>query len=166
MRKILVFSAICLMLCLSLATAQEPEPRYVVLLDETLLDDNADSAVSAAWLSYALSHVNWVKDNYVDKDPVTDYKLTFDEELLCRNNMVQVWFEIQEKTPGLKDSYLDEMLLVRNAGFLDEYVWTYHSQEGWPLPKDLQLEEFNVWLDENLNQHQPTTLARIEIHPE
>ncbi len=172
MRKVLILSVICLMFCASSAIAQEPdttqEPsvKFTVLMDETLLDDNADPNASAAWLGYALSHANWVKDNYVDKDPLTDYKVTFDEELLCRDNMVQIWYEIKEKTPGLTDTYLDEMLMVRDAGFLDEYVWTYHSQEGWPMPKELQLEEFNAWMDENLNQHKPTTLSRLEIYAE
>ena len=166
MRKILGLSLICLMLCLSFATAQESSPKYIVLLDESLMNDDADPSVSAAWLSYALSHVNWIKDHYKDKDPVKDYKLTFEEELFCRDNMVQVWYEIQEKTPGLQDVYLNETLTVRNAGFLEEYVWTYHSYEGWTLPENLELKEFDAWMAENLTEHQPKTLSRIEIQSE
>jgi hypothetical protein len=163
MRKILGFCLVYLMLSLSFAAAQESSPKFIVIMDENLVAEDANPSIAAAWYGYALSHVNWVNDHYKDKDPTKDYKLTFEEELFCRNNMVQIWSEIQEKTPGLTDTYLDEVLGVRDAGFLDEYVWTYHAQEGWPLPEDLKLEEFNDWMAQNLSQHESKTLAGIQI---
>lgn len=143
--------------------AQEPSPEYIVLLDESLMDEGTNPSIAAAWYAYALSHANWISEHYKDKDPAKDYKLAFEEELLCRGNLVQVWYELKEKTPDLKDIYLDEMVTVRDAGFLEEYIWTYHSDEGWPLPENLQLEEFDAWMAENLPEHHPETLAGIQV---
>lgn len=164
MKKILLFTAIYLALCLSVSLAQGTAPsKYSVLIDESLQGEESDPNVGAAWLGYALSHANWIEDNYKDKDLAKDYKLSFDEEVFCRDNLAQIWSELKAKHPGIKDDYLDGLLKIRDAGFLKEYIWTFHKQKDWSEPEGLKQKDFNGWMEKNLPGFQPKTLTGLQI---
>lgn len=167
MRKILAVIITCFILWVNLAmAADKPSFKYTTLIDKSLNEEKTDYNLAATWMGYALSHVNWINDHYKDKDLAKEYKLTFEEEFFCRDKMVKIWSELKQNKPGLKNAYMDDMLKVRKAGFLDEYVWAYYHQEGWAMPEGLKLEAFNAWRTKNLSKHQPKTLAGIQIDSE
>jgi hypothetical protein len=57
----------------------------------------------------------------------------------------------------LSNDYLDALLAVREAGFLDEYVAHYHRRPGWQVPESVDASEFARWKRRELSGHRPQT---------
>ncbi|MFK7897007.1 MAG: hypothetical protein AB8G23_14275 [Myxococcota bacterium] len=55
------------------------------------------------------------------------------------------------------DEYLDLLLRVQQAGFLEEYVWFYFHKRAWPMPDWLEMQAFENWRTQNLAWHRPET---------
>lgn len=56
-----------------------------------------------------------------------------------------------------QDEYLDLLVRVQEANFLEEYVWFYFRERDWPQPDWLELGEFESWRTQNLGWHRPET---------
>ncbi len=56
-----------------------------------------------------------------------------------------------------RDEYLDLLLRVEEANFLEEYVWFHFRERGWPQPDWLELGEFESWRAQHLAWHRPQT---------
>jgi hypothetical protein len=116
----------------------------------------------AAWLTYGLERAALVEKRvgHFHNQSADD----FDVELGAREAMLQMWTDKRgESGPG--NPYLDQLLDVRKAGFLDEYVVMYHARPGWTLPgatvAALDLPAFSRWAGEHLRDHKPQTLVAV-----
>lgn len=81
----------------------------------------------------------------------------FSCEFTARQHLLDAWEERRGEDDGVSDRYLDGLLLVRDAGFLDEYTVRYFGRGDWLFPEGLQLDKFRKWQQENLRGHQPET---------
>ena len=78
-------------------------------------------------------------------------------EFTARQHLLDTWEGRREEHTGAADSYLDDLLRVREAGFLDEYVVRYFGQHHWQVPVEVRIDKFRAWQRENLRGHKPAT---------
>jgi hypothetical protein len=78
-------------------------------------------------------------------------------ELTARRHLVEAW---QEKlVAGAADTsrYLDELSLVAEKGYLDEYVAHHFQKRHWTLPDNLRLGEYRRWEKRVIPHHESQT---------
>ena len=78
-------------------------------------------------------------------------------EFTARQHLVDAWERQRAEHPDAADSYLDSLLRVREAGFLDEYTVHYFGKRHWQVPVEVTLDKFRAWKRENLRGHRPAT---------
>ncbi len=78
-------------------------------------------------------------------------------EFSARNNLVDAWAEQRAEEPDIANDYLDTLLAVREAGFLDEYTTYYFRRDGWQIPVEVDLDAFSNWRARHLKHHRPQT---------
>lgn len=82
---------------------------------------------------------------------------SFECELTARRHLLQTWAEKQHEDPAVSDPYLDALVCIRGAGYLDEYVVQYYRQRDWVLPADLDMVSYRKWSGQNLPAHRTQT---------
>ncbi len=78
-------------------------------------------------------------------------------EFTARRHLVEAWEEHLVEHPDAADAYLDALLRVRDAGYLDEYTVRYFGREHWSVPAEVRLDEFRRWQQRHLEGHRPQT---------
>jgi len=119
--------------------------------------------ISIVWLSYCIGRLHY----FVQHRGEYPKKITgtlvpkFREEVEGRftgldtyKNMLGKKFEA--------DAYWADVKAVSEAGFLDEYVWTYFFRDSWPLSeKPMKISEFTIWKKDHLSSHTPATYGAL-----
>lgn len=82
---------------------------------------------------------------------------TFDCEVKGRSHLVDAWQEARIRDGAAQDFYLDALLAVRNAGFLNEYVVRYLGKPSWDVPVALDDVGFDDYRRSYLRGHRPVT---------
>ena len=77
-------------------------------------------------------------------------------EFTARRHLVEAW-ETQRLEHGYGDQYLDELLAVRDAGFLDEYTVHFFGRTHWQVPVEVRVKEFRRWQRRHMPDHKPET---------
>ncbi len=156
----MLFIIFCAVLAAPAASIGNDQIGYVLLVDPALPD-----CAGAAWLGYLMERQIYMREHAAQYKPALGIAIpTFAEEVEGRKTMSQIWKELKEKDQSCKDKYLDELIPVHEADFMQEYVWTYLRQESWSgLPKGLRLEEFSQWQQMHLKGHRPETHGNIRI---
>jgi hypothetical protein len=121
------------------------------LADIALQDDDP---VLQSWVSYSLTRSTCQLQIGGDNPARAS---SFDCELLARQHLVETWQEQRSDSPVSVDPYLDDLLVVQQAGFLDEYVAHYFRRESWQMPAEIQAKAFDDWRREFLRGHKPQT---------
>jgi len=119
-------------------------PTYV------LADDRADLQ---SWVAYSLDR-STCQLMIGGDNPARNH--SFDCERGARETLVETWQE-QRRLKGARDDYLDTLAAVEAAGYLDEYIWHYHSRDDWRRPPGLEEAEFERWRRQQLADHRPRT---------
>ena len=70
---------------------------------------------------------------------------------------VETWEEQRAEHTGITDPYLDSLLQVRNAGYLDEYTVRYFGRHDWTVPAEVHVDSFQQWQARHLDDHRPET---------
>lgn len=78
---------------------------------------------------------------------------TYDCELKARRNLLAAWQENRVHA----DPYLDTLMAVSRAGFLEEYVAYYFRKDGWQVPSEIDMDAFRDWRRSRLRRHKPET---------
>mgnify|MGYP000110827425 FL=1 len=78
-------------------------------------------------------------------------------EYTARRHLVDTWEQQRIDHPGAEDAYLDSLLLVRNAGYLDEYTVRYFGRHDWTVPAEVHVDSFQQWQARHLDDHRPET---------
>ena len=146
---------------------EDGKTEITITLDEAALKGKPES-VTSAWMGYGIARANWLSENILGRpDATKSYRRCFEEELAGRESLAKIWAELKESDVKLKDDYLDQVLMIRNAGFLGEYVWSYLGSADWKQPpKQLRLEAFDKWKASNLEGHKAVTFADVKIDAE
>ena len=82
---------------------------------------------------------------------------TYDCELKSREHLLDAWVEKRALGTSNGDVYLDTLVAVREAGFLEEYVAHYFGKDDWNVPAALETETFGQWRRTQLRGHRPET---------
>jgi hypothetical protein len=78
-------------------------------------------------------------------------------EFTARRHLVDAWEQQRSANPGAEDPYLDALLRVRKAGFLDEYTVRYFGRDDWVVPAEVRVQDFRRWQRRHLRGHKPET---------
>jgi len=150
----------------AVAETEDKKVEITVTLDEAALKGKPES-VTGAWMGYGIARANWISEHVlVNPGELVSYRRCFEEELAGRESLAKIWAELKQSDAKLKDEYLDQVLVIRSAGFLGEYVWSYLGSADWKQPsKELRLEAFEKWRTANLAGHKAQTLADVKIEP-
>jgi hypothetical protein len=117
-----------------------------------------DDAALQSWVSYSLTR-SACQLQIGGPNPAR--ASSFRCELLARQHLLETWHERTQQIDSVNNNegseYLDELSLVADEGFLDEYVAHYFGRKSWSLPGDLQMAAFDDWRRDNLRKHKPDT---------
>lgn len=113
-----------------------------------------DDPVLQSWVTYSLMR-SACKLEIGGANPArnSDYGCEF----TARRHLVAAWEAQRAEHPGATDDYLDDLLRVRDAGFLDEYTVLYFGNKHWQVPAEVRVDEFRAWRRDNLRRHTPQT---------
>lgn len=78
-------------------------------------------------------------------------------EFSARQHLLDTWEEKLMRDPAPDDPYLEALLAVRRAGFLDEYTVYYFAETDWQVPIEVDVAAFRDWQHEHLRRHRPQT---------
>lgn len=121
------------------------------LAERALTDD--DPALQS-WVSYSLAR-STCQLGIGGDNPAR--QSSYDCELSARHLLLDTWTEKQTNDPTLSDNYLNELTLIRQAGYLDEYVARHFRRRHWQLPDDVDLRQYRRWQRDSLPDHRPRT---------
>jgi hypothetical protein len=121
------------------------------LAERALTDDDA---VLQSWVTYSLTKSACQLQIGGDNPARAS---SFDCELTARRLLLETWTEKQVFNPLLADQYLDELVLIQRAGFLDEYVAGNFQRSGWQLPDNIDIPAYRRWQQNNVPSHRPQT---------
>jgi len=113
-----------------------------------------DDPVLQSWVTYSLMR-SACKLQIGGDNPArnSDYGCEF----TARRHLVEAWEAQRTEHDGATDGYLDDLLRVRDAGFLDEYTVHYFGKKHWQVPAEVRVDQFRAWRRENLREHKPQT---------
>jgi hypothetical protein len=121
------------------------------LAPQALADDDP---VLQSWVTYSLMRSTCqLKLGGDDPARATSYGC----EYSARQQLLDTWEEKRRDTPGLDDAYLDTLLAVRDAGYLEEYTVYYFRDLSWQVPVEVDLDGFRAWRRDHLAHHRPQT---------
>ncbi len=113
-----------------------------------------DDPVLQSWVAYSLARstcqLQIGGDNPARND---DYGCEF----TARRHLVEAWQRQRAEHAGIADPYLDDLLQVREAGYLDEYTVRYFGGEHWVVPAEVRVDDFRRWQGRHLRGHRPET---------
>ena len=121
------------------------------LADQAFMDEDP---VLQSWVAYSLSRSACQLDiGGPNPARVSDYGCEFS----ARQLMLDTWEENLAEDPSIRYDYLDDLVRVREAGFLDEYVVNYYGEESWQVPIEVDVGAFVAWQRNHLRGHKPET---------
>jgi hypothetical protein len=113
-----------------------------------------DDPVLQSWVSYSLMRsacqLELGGDNPARN---SDYGC----EYTARLHLLETWDAQRAEHPDAQDPYLDTLLRVRAAGYLDEYTVRYFGRQDWQVPVEVRVDEFRGWQKQHLRRHRPQT---------
>lgn len=154
-RKLLVYFAVSLPLC---ACSNDIYLRDGVtdgdtfyLSQRALVDD--DPALQS-WVSYSLTR-STCQLGIGGPNPARED--SYDCELSARTDLLATWREKKQRRPAISDTYLDTLLAVQDAGFLQEYVDDQFGRRHWEKPDGLKTGEYDRWMSRHFPRHRSET---------
>jgi len=84
---------------------------------------------------------------------VSDYSCEF----TARQHLVDTWQDQRREHADIADPYLDDLVVIREAGYLDEYAVRYFGRKHWQVPVEVQVDDFRHWKKKHLRHHKPQT---------
>jgi len=121
---------------------------------ELLIDKSVAQDAMPAWIGYGASLATSIKDGH--------RRDCFETEFKAREFMIDLWLRLKKEKET--DPYIEDLVKVRDAGFLREYVWTFFRTPAWSAPPaGLKLADFRNWRADHLHGHKPQTLAAVKL---
>lgn len=113
-----------------------------------------DDPALQSWVAYSLSKSTCLLEIGGD-NPARNS--SYGCEFTARGHLLDTWEEQRAEHASATDPYLDDLLRVRDAGYLDEYVVHYFGRRHWQVPAEVRVGEFQRWRHNNLRLHRPHT---------
>ncbi len=121
------------------------------LAPHALVDDDP---VLQSWVAYSLMKSTCqLEIGGQIPSRASDYSCEF----TARRHLVDTWEEQRLEHENSVDAYLDDLIAVREAGFLDEYTVRYFGRKEWQVPVEVRVDDFRRWQRKHLPSHKPET---------
>lgn len=114
----------------------------------------SDDPVLQSWVSYSLTRSTCQLEIGGD-NPARES--SYDCEYTARNHLLNAWERHIAVDPGIHDEYLDTLLTVREAGYIEEYIAEYFGRRHWQIPVESDVDGFRRWRREHLRRHKAET---------
>jgi hypothetical protein len=113
-----------------------------------------DDPVLQSWVAYSLSK-SACQLEIGGNNPARNS--SYGCEFTARSHLLDTWEEQRAEHVAATDPYLDDLLRVREAGYLDEYIVHYFGRRHWQVPTEIRDDDFQRWRQSNLRRHRPRT---------
>lgn len=113
-----------------------------------------DDPVLQSWVAYSLMKSACQLDLGGENPARND---DYGCEFTARQHLVNTWEVQRAEHDGAEDRYLDALLRVHEAGFLDEYTVRYFGRNHWQVPVEVEVGDFRTWQRQHLRRHRPQT---------
>ena len=113
-----------------------------------------DDPVLQSWVAYSLMKSACQLDI---GGPIPARVSDYSCEFTARQHLIDTWQEQREEHGDIANPYLDDLVAVRDAGFLDEYTVRYFGRREWQVPVEVRVDDFRRWQRKNLRNHKPQT---------
>ncbi len=113
-----------------------------------------DDPVLQSWVAYSLSKSTCQLETG-GANPARNS--SYGCEFTARGHLADTWEEQRAEHVAATDAYLDDLLRVREAGYLDEYTVFFFGQPHWQVPGEVRVDEFRRWKSKHLRGHRPRT---------
>jgi len=113
-----------------------------------------DDPVLQSWVSYSLT-ISACQLQNGGENPAR--ATSFDCELKARQLMLETWREKQAIDTRARNDYLDDLDIVDDSGFLQEYVARHFGKRHWAIPGDLEVNAYRDWAHDVIPGHRPET---------
>jgi len=113
-----------------------------------------DDPVLQSWVAYSLAR-STCQLTIGGANPARNDD--FGCEFTARRHLVDAWERQRREHAGIADPYLDTLLQVRAAGYLDEYTVRYFGSDDWIVPAEVRVDDFGRWQRRHLRGHRPET---------
>ena len=110
--------------------------------------------VTQSWIRYSLSR-SVCQLSLDTENPAR--ATSFDCEVTARRQLAEAWSEKTTLMTELSDRYLDDLVAVEEAGYLEEYVVDSFGEREWQLPESLEMDAYHRWQRADLRSHRPET---------
>ena len=118
--------------------------------------------IAGIWAEYLAGRINYRVTHKLIIPKIGVIEPVFREEVSGRSFAAQSYAAAHRKNPKVTDPYWDDVVKVRAAGFVPEYVWTYYRRPAWPEDqKPPRLTAFQNWQRQHLKNHQPQTHGAV-----
>lgn len=135
-------------------------PAVEVDLSQGIFANKEDGRMHS-WFGYAVTRRQWRLRTFHQRfGAEAAYQYTFDEEVEARTNASLIWTEMGAQKRRT-DPYFADVEVVRDAGFMREYVWACVPHSKWTEPAGLRLSEFVRWMSLRLARHRVETWVRV-----
>ena len=111
-----------------------------------------DDPVLQSWVAYSLTRSTCQLEMGGD-NPARNS--SYGCEFTARRHLLEAWDAQRAEHAGASDDYLDALLRVREAGFLDEYTVRYFGKKHWQVPAEVDVPAFRRWQRQHLRGHRP-----------
>ena len=113
-----------------------------------------DDPALQSWVAYSLMKSTCQLET---GGPIPSRASNYGCEFTARRHLVEAWEEQRAEHARASDPYLDDLLAVRDAGFLDEYTVRYFGRSHWQVPAEVRVDEYRRWQRQHLRGHKPQT---------
>jgi hypothetical protein len=114
----------------------------------------------AAWIAYT-APIRTDMFQYYKKNPNGNYIIPYNVEINARNSLMDFYLRVQ-RDYEIYDSYIEDIIKIRDLYKLDEYVFFSFNPGNWNNDKNFEKNTYTQWMKENMPNHVPLTLARVE----
>ena len=142
--------------------AGDPAPVGTTITRTTIVASRDNQCALEAWIVYGASLMEALgRGEFAD---------TFERELAARSRAVAAWETLKQEGAGklppsqCVDPSLDAMLMARNLGLFEEYVWRYYAKPYWSEPPGLDHAAFAAFEKASLAGHDPVLQPGVVIH--
>ena len=153
---VIVFLLLILMTFFGCTTTSSTKGKYAITIDPSVKNPFAQSI----WFGY-ISYFKRDMDVFYKNNPEGIYSKPYNIEVDARNSMIEMYLRIR-KEREFQDVYIEDLIKIRNSNMLNEYVFFSFNTGNWNNDENYQEDKYIKWMKNNLPNHIPLTLAKIE----
>jgi hypothetical protein len=133
--------------------------RYRITFDSSI----EDPFIQSVWMAYS-SHIANDMVRFHGRNPKRDYITPYNTELNARHSLIDFYLQLQSEYE-IHDDYIEDLIKIRSSNVFNEYVFFSFNPGNWVKGNNLQEAYYIQWMENNLPDHIPLTLAHVQKLP-